>query len=68
MLSISVNKQEITNDKNVYMHCAGGYRSIIANSILKSKGLHNIIDVEGGFSLIKECSIKLTDYICPSEL
>ncbi len=50
------------------MHCAGGYRSIIANSILKSKGLHNIIDVEGGFSSIKECSIKLTDYICPSEL
>ena len=50
------------------MHCAGGYRSIIANSILKSKGFHNIIDVEGGFSSIKEYNIKITDYICPSEL
>lgn len=68
LLSISENKQEIIKDNDVYMHCAGGYRSIIANSILKSKGLHNIIDVEGGFSSIKQCSIKITDYVCPSEL
>lgn len=68
LLSISENKQKIIKNNNVYMHCAGGYRSMIANSILKSKGFHNIIDIEGGFSSIKECSIKITDYICPSEL
>jgi len=67
LLEIPENKQEIQKDDNIYMHCAGGYRSIIANSILKSKGFHNIIDIEGGFSLIKDSSIKITDYICPSE-
>ncbi|MFV0540176.1 MAG: MBL fold metallo-hydrolase [Aestuariibaculum sp.] len=40
-----------------YIHCAGGYRSIIAASILKSRGIHNLIDVAGGFSAIKKVGI-----------
>ena len=40
-----------------YIHCAGGYRSMVANSILKSKGIHNLIDIQGGFSSIKKTNI-----------
>ncbi len=68
LLSIPEQTQKILNNDEVYMHCAGGYRSIIANSILKSKGFHNIIDIEGGFSSIKKCNINITDYVCPSEI
>jgi rhodanese-related sulfurtransferase len=46
-----------------YVHCAGGYRSVIAASILKSRGIHNVIDVAGGFKDIKETNITLTDEI-----
>ena len=51
-----------------YMHCAGGYRSMIAASILKSRGIHNLIDVRGGFGAIKESGMKVSDYVCPSTL
>lgn len=51
-----------------YVHCAGGYRSMIASSILKSRGIHNLIDVAGGFKAIKETAIPVTDYVCPSTL
>ncbi|MBB6681569.1 MBL fold metallo-hydrolase [Aequorivita sp. 609] len=40
-----------------YLHCAGGYRSVIAASILKSRGIHNVVDVAGGFKAIKEAGI-----------
>ncbi|MGB1113794.1 MAG: MBL fold metallo-hydrolase [Flavobacteriaceae bacterium] len=51
-----------------YIHCAGGYRSMIAASILKSRGIHNLIDVKGGFARIKKTGIKVSDYVCPSTL
>ena len=54
--------------ENFYIHCAGGYRSMIAASILKSRGIHNLIDVKGGFGAIKETGMEITDYICPSTL
>ena len=54
--------------ENFYIHCAGGYRSMIAASILKNRGIHNIIDVAGGFKAIKEAKIPVSDYICPSKL
>lgn len=49
-----------------FIHCAGGYRSVIAASILKKRGIHNLIDVQGGFKKIKETEIELSDYIFPS--
>ena len=59
---------EFPKDKNFYLHCAGGYRSMIAASILKARGYHNVINVLGGFSAIKETGIKITNYVCPSTL
>jgi len=55
-------------DTPYYIHCAGGYRSVIAASILKSRGYHGMINVEGGFNAIKKAGIPTTDFICPSTL
>ncbi|MBC8756753.1 MBL fold metallo-hydrolase [Kordia sp. YSTF-M3] len=59
---------EFPNDQPFYVHCAGGYRSVIAASILKSRGIHNMINVEGGFKAIKETNIPVSAYVCPSTL
>ena len=59
---------EFPEQENFYIHCAGGYRSMIAASILKSRGIHNLIDVKGGFGAIKQTGMEITDYICPSTL
>ena len=56
-----------SNDKN-YVHCAGGYRSMIANSILKSRGIHNVVDVLGGFGAIKDTDVAVSAYVYPSTL
>ena len=49
-----------------YVHCAGGYRSMIAASILKSRGIHNLVNVEKGFKGIKNVGVPTTDFVCPS--
>lgn len=51
-----------------FIHCAGGYRSMIAASILKSRGIHNLIDVQGGFKEIKKAGVPVSAFICPSTL
>ena len=45
---------KLEEEQNIYVHCAGGYRSVIAASILKKQGIHNIRNVLGGWSKIKE--------------
>ncbi|APY06936.1 MBL fold metallo-hydrolase [Winogradskyella sp. J14-2] len=59
---------EFPEDKTFYVHCAGGYRSVIAASILKSRGIHNLVDIAGGYGAIKKTDIPRTDYVCPSTL
>jgi len=59
---------EFPEDKTFYVHCAGGYRSVIAASILKSRGIHNLIDVAGGYGAIKKTAVPRTNYVCPSTL
>jgi glyoxylase-like metal-dependent hydrolase (beta-lactamase superfamily II)/rhodanese-related sulfurtransferase len=55
--------------KTAYVHCAGGYRSMIFISILKARGFDHLIDVRGGFKAIKESGkFRLTDYVCPTTL
>jgi glyoxylase-like metal-dependent hydrolase (beta-lactamase superfamily II)/rhodanese-related sulfurtransferase len=56
-------------DKTWYVHCAGGYRSMIFASILKARGYDNLIDVSGGFKAIKDSGkFMVSDYVCPSTL
>ena len=59
---------QFPENRPFYIHCAGGYRSVIAASILKKRGIHNLINIEGGFKAIQETKIKLSDFVCPSTL
>ncbi|NND11178.1 MAG: MBL fold metallo-hydrolase [Flavobacteriaceae bacterium] len=59
---------EFPDDSTFYLYCAGGYRSVIAASILKSRGIHNVINVAGGYGAIRKTRIPITDYVCPSTL
>jgi rhodanese-related sulfurtransferase len=58
----------LPKDKPFLVHCAGGYRSMIASSILKQRGYDNFEEVRGGFKAIAETSVPKTDYVCPSTL
>ena len=66
---INDSMASIDKDKTYYVHCAGGYRSMIFISILKARGYDHLIDVKGGFKEIKESGkFKITDYVCPTTL
>ena len=60
---------DIPKGKTTYIHCAGGYRSMIFASILRARGYDNLIDVDGGFKAMKDSGkFKVTDYVCPTTL
>jgi glyoxylase-like metal-dependent hydrolase (beta-lactamase superfamily II)/rhodanese-related sulfurtransferase len=59
----------LSKDTPYYVHCAGGYRSMIFISILRARGYNNLIDIKGGFKAIKDTNrFQLTDYVCPTTL
>ena len=66
--SINDHMASVPQDETFYIHCAGGYRSVIAASILKARGYHNMVDVAGGFKAIKEAGLNVSDYVCPTTL
>jgi rhodanese-related sulfurtransferase len=51
-----VNLSNLEENQNIYVHCQGGYRSVIASSLLKRQGIHNIRNIIGGWNKIKEQS------------
>ena len=59
---------EFPKKEEFYVHCAGGYRSVIAASILKARGFHNVIDVAGGYAAVRNTTIERTAAVCPSTL
>ncbi len=59
---------EFPTEGTFYVHCAGGYRSMIAASILKSRGIHNLIDIAGGFAAIEKTDVPTTDFACPNNV
>ncbi len=65
---IHENFSEIDPKKEYFLHCASGYRSLIAASILKANGVEKVTDVRGGFKDLKETDIPMTDYVCPTTL
>jgi hydroxyacylglutathione hydrolase len=65
---INDNMASVPKDRPVYVHCAGGYRSMIYTSILKARGYNNLIDVKGGYKTIKDSGkFELTDFVCSSK-
>jgi glyoxylase-like metal-dependent hydrolase (beta-lactamase superfamily II)/rhodanese-related sulfurtransferase len=68
LANLSKNMAEFSKTETNYVHCAGGYRSMIAVSILKSRGFDNLIDVEGGFKAISETDVPRTDFVCQTKM
>ena len=66
---INESMLKVDKSKTYFVHCAGGYRSMIFASILKARGYTNLIDVAGGFKAIKDSQkFKISEYVCPSTL
>ena len=65
---INTQMEDINRENTYYVHCAGGYRSVIAASILKARGFNNLIDIAGGFGALKKTNLPTTNFICPSTL
>ncbi|MCU0359244.1 MAG: MBL fold metallo-hydrolase [Bacteroidia bacterium] len=59
---------ELPADSTFYLHCAGGYRSMIAASILKARGIHNFKEIDGGFKSIAATGVPKTNFVCQSKL
>lgn len=60
---ISRNMSQISRDKRYYLHCAGGYRSMIAASILKSRGFEDIVNIRGGYKALSRTDLKRTEFV-----
>ncbi|MBK6354215.1 MAG: MBL fold metallo-hydrolase [Saprospiraceae bacterium] len=60
--------KDIKPNEHFFMHCAGGYRSMIASSILQARGYRNFTEVEGGFKAIAETAVPRTDFVCQSKV
>ncbi|HKK89157.1 MAG TPA: MBL fold metallo-hydrolase [Saprospiraceae bacterium] len=59
---INKNMSQVDADKKYYLHCAGGYRSVIASSILKSRGYDNVVNIKGGYKALSDTDLKRTEY------
>lgn len=60
--------KDLNPTEHFFLHCAGGYRSMIAASILQARGYRNFTEIGGGFSAIAQTNMPKTDYVCPSKV
>jgi hydroxyacylglutathione hydrolase len=60
--------KDVNPKDHFFIHCAGGYRSMIAASILQSRGYRNFTEIEGGFKAIAEAGVPKTDFVCQSKV
>lgn len=66
---IQMDLSQINPDQNYFVHCKSGYRSMVFNSLLRSMGYLNLIDVKGGFEAIKDSGLlEVSDYVCPTTM
>ncbi len=65
---INRNIKDLDQNKKYYLHCQGGYRSVIAASILRAKGFKQLVNVEGGFNEIKKSCVKVTKFKEPETM
>lgn len=59
---INSNMSEVSRDKRYFLHCAGGYRSMITASILKSRGFNDVVNIKGGFKALVETDLPMTEF------
>lgn len=67
LVDINEWSTNLDKDEHFFLHCAGGYRSMIAASILNSRGIRNFTEVEGGFAQIKETAVPKSNFVCQSK-
>lgn len=60
--------KDINPQEHFYLHCAGGYRSMITASILQARGYRNFTEIEGGFNAIAKTNVPKTDFVCQSKI
>jgi hydroxyacylglutathione hydrolase len=60
--------KDINPEEHFYMHCAGGYRSMIAASILQARGFRNFTEIEAGYNAMSKTNIPKTDFVCESKI
>jgi glyoxylase-like metal-dependent hydrolase (beta-lactamase superfamily II)/rhodanese-related sulfurtransferase len=60
--------KDVNSEEHFFLHCAGGYRSMIAASILQARGYRNFTEIEGGFSAIAKTNVPKTDFVCQSKI
>ncbi|TDM00030.1 MAG: MBL fold metallo-hydrolase [Flavobacteriaceae bacterium] len=67
--AVGVATENLDKNKTYLVHCAGGYRSMIFNSILRARGYDHLIDIKGGFTaIVEDAKFPLTNFVCPSTL
>lgn len=59
--------KDVNPEEHFYLHCAGGYRSMIAASILQARGYRNFTEIGGGFGAISKTNLPKTDFVCQSK-
>ena len=65
---INQNMHKLHRGDSFYVHCASGYRSVIAASILKARGFHQLVDVTGGWKSLQETDMPKSDFVCPTTM
>lgn len=60
--------KDINPEEHFFMHCAGGYRSMMAASILQARGYRNFSEIEGGFNAIAKTTVPKTNFVCQSKV
>jgi len=60
--------KDINPEAHFFLHCAGGYRSMIAASILQARGYRNFTEVDGGFNAIAKTNVPKTNFVCQSKV
>lgn len=61
-----INK--LNSEEHFYLHCAGGYRSMMAASILQARGYRNFTEIEGGFAAIAKTEVSKTNFVCQTKV
>ncbi|MCB0662463.1 MAG: MBL fold metallo-hydrolase, partial [Saprospiraceae bacterium] len=65
---INSNMNRLGKNHKYYLHCLGGYRSLIAVSILKARGYHNLVDIIEGWRAIEDSAVPKTEHVCPTTI
>jgi glyoxylase-like metal-dependent hydrolase (beta-lactamase superfamily II)/rhodanese-related sulfurtransferase len=60
--------KDINPNEHFFLHCAGGYRSMIAASLLQARGYRNFTEIAGGFAAISKTNVTKTDFVCQSKI